>query len=382
MKLRMKKERLLGLLAFVIFLIGFMMPNRAMATSSSGDAGIGNFTYSLEYPENQTDTSLGYYHLMMQPGQQQTLNLIMSNPSETAVTVNLALNGAKTNQNGVIEYANSEIENDASLAFDFKDIVTGPNSVELAPGETKAVPLEIQMPETSFDGVIAGGLQMMQAGQGESSENEDGGSTVINQYAYVISILLQETDVELTPDLQWNQAYGGQSNYRNTMFVNFSNVVATYVNNMTVDAQITTQGSNEVLYESRTTSIRMAPNSFIDYPITMNGDRMEAGMYTAHVVVTTLTGERWEWTEDFEITEEEATQYNERDVGLVQDTGIDWKIIAAIAGGFLAVILLVFLTVRQIRKNKKSKTKAARTKKANTTKKQASKEMTAKRKQS
>ncbi|WP_265456467.1 DUF916 and DUF3324 domain-containing protein [Enterococcus sp. HY326] len=356
-----KLIKLMGLLSIIISIIAFF-PQQVKAASESDSASTGSFTYSLEFPENQTDTTLGYFHLMMEPSQQQTINLVLSNPSEVAVTVNLALNGAKTNQNGVVEYSNSEIENDASLAFSFTDIVTGPASVELAAGETKSVPIDIQMPETSYDGIIAGGVQMMLADQGES-ESSSGGSQVVNQYAYVFSIVLQETDVELTPDLQWNSAYGGQNNYRNSMFINFSNVVADFLNNMNIDAKISAQGSSEVLYESRTTSLRMAPNSFIEYPISMNGDRMEAGMYTAQVVVTTLEGGHWEWTEDFEITEDEANQYNERDVGLVQDTGLDWRLIAVIAGGFLAVVLLAFLVVRQIRKNKKKAKKGTKSNK-------------------
>ncbi|MHC5373973.1 DUF916 and DUF3324 domain-containing protein [Enterococcus sp. LJL120] len=379
MSVNNKNKHLLWVWLGILFFTIMIMPQKVLATETSGTSSGGNFTYNLEYPENQTDTSLGYYHLMMNPGQQQTINLILTNPSDVPVTVNLALNGAKTNQNGVIEYANDSIENDASLAFDFKDVVTGPESVELAPGETKTVPLNVQMPETSYDGVIAGGLQMMQANQETNESEQAGGSQVINQYAYVISILLQETDVTLAPELQWNQAYAGQSNYRNTIFINFSNVVANFLNRMNIDAQITAQGSNEVLYESRTTSIRMAPNSFIEYPISMNGDRMTAGNYTAHVVVTTVEGDKWEWTEDFEITEDEASEYNERDVGLVQDTGIDWKMIAIIASSFIVVVLVVYFVIRYIRNKKKAKIKKKKTVK-NDSRKVSSKESSSKKK--
>lgn len=330
------------------------------STENSGASTLSasGFTYTLNYPENQKDTNLGYYHLKMMPGQQQTIVIILSNPGSEAITVDLALNGAKTNKNGVIEYANSEIKNDASLAFAFEDLVTGPSEVELAAGETKQVELNIQMPETGYEGVIAGGIQLMKAGQTEDVDTS-GGSTVINQYAYVVSILLQEGDAELTPDLQFNSAYAGQLNYRNSVYVDLSNIVAAYLNDLTIEAQVMKKDSSTVLYESKNTSMRMAPNSFMEFPISMNGEQMEAGNYTVHLLAT--SGElSWEWTKDFEITEEEAQKYNERDVGLTQETGINWQLIVIIVVGFIASVAVIFLIVTILRKRKKGKQKAGK----------------------
>lgn len=144
--------------------------------------------------------------------------------------------------------------------------------------------------------------------------------------------------------------------------MNFSNVVADYLSGLTIDAQVTSQGSEEVLWESRSTGMRMAPNSFIDYPISMGNDRMEAGMYTAHVTAY-AQGLQWDWTGDFEITEEEANAFNERDVGLQQDRSLDWRMIAAIVGGFLFVVVLTFLVVRRIQARRKSEAQQKKRKK-------------------
>lgn len=197
----------------------------------------------------------------------------------------------------------------------------------------------------------------MQRPEEEAAQSDDasGGSRVGNRYRYAVSILLRESDVEVAPELSFNEAFAEQQNYRNTIFVNYSNIAATYVNGLTVQAQISESGSSQVLWESRKTGMRMAPNSFMNFPISMNGDRMTPGTYTAHVNAY-VGNQSWEWTEEFEITQEEADEFNERDVGLVQDRGFDWQIIAMIVGGFLAVVLLGFLVVRRIRKqNKKNK---------------------------
>lgn len=349
------KKSSLSLFSFLGIVFLMFVPSATRATSSEEAETTTGFTYQINYPENQINTELGYYDLMMTPGQQQTISVSLQSTSAETVTVNLSLNGAKTNNNGVIEYANSQIENDPSLAYDFTDIVSGPSSVDIPAGESIQVELTIQMPEATFDGVIAGGLTMQRAeNETNSSEEASSGSRIDNRYRYAVSILLRESDVEVLPDLAFNQAFANQQNYRNTIFVGYSNIAATYVNGLTVQAQITESGSDQVLWESRKTGMRMAPNSYMNFPISMSGDRMTAGTYTAHVKAY-AENLSWEWTEDFEITQDEADEFNERDVGIVQNRGVDWRLITAIVGGFLVVVLLIFLVVRQIRKNKKNK---------------------------
>ncbi|OTN84014.1 hypothetical protein A5819_003564 [Enterococcus sp. 7E2_DIV0204] len=325
-------------------------------TKDVSPAGATGFTYSINYPDNQVDKELGYYKLKMISGQKQQLEIALSNPSDEKVTIDVKINGAKTNQNGVIEYGDSTIKSDPSLKFDFMDIVKAPESVELAPGETKNVELMVEMPETGYDGVIAGGIQLMRAGQADK-QNDGSGSMVINQYAYVIAMLLQETDTKVTPDLSLNSVQAGQTNYRNTIFVNFSNVMAAYLDNMTVEVQLTQKGKETVLYERKQTAMRMAPNSFIDFPISMNGERMVPGDYEANILVT--SGEKkWSWKESFKITNEDANKFNERDVGLVQEKKVDWRLILLLVVAFLLIILTIFYVLRFLRKKKKSKESA------------------------
>lgn len=341
-------------LLLILLLIG-ILPMNSVYGESEELTGATGFTYSLSFPENQIEQGIGYFKLKMLQGQEQQLTIALSNPGTESVTVKVGLNGAKTNQNGVIEYGDSDIENDASLKFDFTDIVSGPESVELAAGETQMLELTIKMPETRTEGVIAGGIQLMQADQ-EGNVTSDGGSRIINQYAYVVGVLLQEEEETPLPDLNLNEIYAGQNNYRNTIFVNFSNIIPAYLNDMTVETQINAKGNETVLYERKQTAMRMAPNSFIDFPVSMNGERMVAGTYVANILVT--SGEqRWQWSEEFEISQEDSDKFNERDVGLVQEKGLNWQLIFLIVAGALAVIGLIFAILVLIRKKKEAEQK-------------------------
>lgn len=303
-------------------------------------AGVTGFTYNIIYPENQIDKELGYYKLKMVPDQKQELTLVLSNPSTESVTIEVKLNGAKTNQNGVIEYGESTIKNDPSLKYNFTDIVKGPESVVLEPGETKNLELTVKMPENSYDGVIAGGIQLMRADQNDAVTN-DQGSKVINQYAYIIGMVLQETDVEVLPDLALNSVKVGQSNYRNSVFINFSNTMPSYLNDMVIEVKITKKGGETVLYERKQMGMRMAPNSFIDFPVSMNGEKMVAGSYNADIEVTS-NEKKWSWKQEFEISDEDANEFNHKDIELIQNKGIDWKLIVLLVIGLLIVLFFLY----------------------------------------
>ncbi|EOH92968.1 hypothetical protein UAW_01832 [Enterococcus haemoperoxidus ATCC BAA-382] len=342
-------------LIFILAIFGFLSPQTAQAENKPNAAGAAGFSYSIHFPENQMEKDIGYYHLKMTPNQKQTLSITLNNPSEENVEVAVSLNSAKTNPNGVIEYGDSSLKNDPSLAYDFKKIVSGPDKVALAAGETKEVELTIQMPETAYEGVLSGGIQLMKTGQDQADET-DKGSKIINQYAYVIGVLLQESDKPVTPELALNTVMAGQSNYRNTVYVHFSNITATYVNDLTAEVQITSEKSKEVLYERKQTAMRMAPNSFINFPVSMNGEKMVPGKYKAAILVTS-GDQKWTWDKDFTITDKEANQFNERDVGLVQKKGLDWTMIGWIVGSIVFFTALLFGVMVFFRKKKEAETK-------------------------
>lgn len=358
----MKKEPIkkIWLVLFGVFSLFFLTLTENTQTTYADDkdpGGATGFTYKVSFPDNQMEKNIGFYKLKMAPSAHQVLKVALTNPGTEKLTVDVQLNGAKTNQNGVIEYGDSTIEKDASLQFDFKDLVTGPETVDLEPGETKDLELTIQMPETAYDGTIAGGIQLMRANQGADKAEEGSGSQIINQYAYVIGLLLQESDQLPQPNLELNSVQANQDNARNAIFINFSNIEAAYLDEMTVEVQVTETGKENILYERKQTAMRMAPNTFLNFPVSMNGEKMIAGKYHAKILVTSKD-QKWSWDQDFTIDQKDADKFNERDVGLVQEKGLDWLLIGLIAGGILVAIggLFTLLVVLRKRNNAKKRT--------------------------
>lgn len=343
----MRKE-----LTFIVLSFFAVMGSMFAQTTYAEETKVGTgFTYQVLYPDNQ-QTETGYYNLKMGLGQKQTVTIVLMNPTDKEITVDVGLKGAKTNPNGVIEYASSEFKSHKTLKFDFADIVKGPSSVKLAPSAQENLNLEITMPETSYDGIILGGIQLKRQ-TSEEEKAKESGTTVRNEYAYVIGMILQVTDVEVKPVLNYIETRAGQQNYQNAIVVDLANEQSAIMENLTVEAQVMTEKSDEVLYEYKKLKMRMAPDSVLNFPISMDGQPMIAGKYRIHIVATT-DEDRWEWTEPFEITKEQAEKFNRDAVGLIQNRGMDFSLVAKVVGGVLGLVIIVFILVRVLTgKNKK-----------------------------
>lgn len=335
-----------------------IIPQTTYAEDDLGEIG---YSYKVIKPDNQISNA-GYFDLRMTPEQKQTVEIELSNMTDQELGVDMSIHGAKTNSNGVIEYGPSKIKNDPSLKYDIADIVKVPENVTLAPNETKNVPVEITMPSEQFDGYISGGIYLQKTETEAEKKANENAKGVVNKYAFIVGLLLSETDTKLQPDLTFNKIYAGSSNYRNAFMVDFSNTVATYVEGMTVDTRIYKKGSDEVLYESKKENYRMAPNTSMIFPVNLNGEEFEAGDYEGHIIVT-AGDKKWEWKEGFTITQKEANKYNAEDVSLIQDRGINWQMIAMIAGGILVALLIIYLVVRSVSKKKAKKKKSMKKKK-------------------
>jgi len=223
----------------------------------------GSFTYEVKTPENQLSQA-GYFDLKMTPGQKQTVQIELTNPSpDVPVTVEVKRNMVKTNSNGVLEYGATIIKDDESAHINFDTVVTVPETITLEGGEVKNLDIDIQMPPESFDGVLAGGIQLQTKESEEELKARKNKAGVTTRYAYLIGMVLSESEVDVQPNITFNRIYPGLSNYRNAIFVNFSNTEMNFLSDMTINFDVTKKGSDIILYETKKTDMKMAPTSMI-----------------------------------------------------------------------------------------------------------------------
>ena len=89
---------------------------------------------------------------------------------------------------------------DQSLAFDIKDYVQYPSSVRLKPKSEQTVSINVKMPNTPFDGVLASGITFKEetSDEGKRQDDKSQGLSIKNEYSYVVALLMQQNKKRLS----------------------------------------------------------------------------------------------------------------------------------------------------------------------------------------
>ncbi|MHC5373507.1 DUF916 and DUF3324 domain-containing protein [Enterococcus sp. LJL120] len=325
--------KLLSLLTAGIFFCLFQ-PAFTQAASTS----LGNFTATIEVPENQIGNNTSYFDILQAAGTSSQLTIDVTNDSTEELNLNLSFNRAVTNIVGVVEYSgnNTDLSQPTLNIEDFVELET--SQLTLAAGETAQVPLTVTMPETSFDGIIAGGIYISAA----ETSGED--SNVKQRFSREIALLLQENQTAVTPELAFEGAEAAQENGRNGIDLLINNQAAAYLNQVNLSYTITRE--NETILEDSSQNLQFAPSSRFNFFIPMENQSLTAGDYQA--IVTATSGQQeWQETVDFTISPETAADLNATSaepatIATATDNSLLYIVIAIIVvlaiggGGFFA----------------------------------------------
>lgn len=325
-----------------------------MVTDSTFAAEI-NFSVNTVIPDNQIDKAKTYFNLNMSPNQQQDITTTLKNDTKKDITINVAVNSAKTNANGVIDYGKTNTKNDSSLKYDMSEIVKGPSRVVVPAQSSKEVVFHITMPKNSFDGILLGGLTFQQESSEVNQATAKSGTTIQNEYAYALAIMLKETDKLVTPNLNLLKVGPAQSNHRNVINANIQNDQSVLLSDVKIDAKIYAKNSAKPVYTAIKNSMQIAPNSHFDYPVSLNGTAMTAGDYTLRMKVTGKANNKtysWQLNKKFKIDAAKAKDLNKSDVDLKANTNNrNWLYPLVSLILLLIIAILVFIVIKQ-RKSK------------------------------
>lgn len=299
------------------------------------DASELNFSASAIIPENQIDKKQTYFDLRMEPGQKQTVEVVLTNDTKKEVTVEVFINAAVTNNNGIIDYSQKNYEQDSSLKYNIEDLVTSDKEMTIPAQSSKTLPIHIEMPAEAFDGVILGGIHLQEKEE-QTEVKKD--VQIANRFAYVIGMMLSTNDNEVKPSLQLNKIKPAQVNYRNVITANLQNTAPTIVKPLSVDAKIYKENGDKVLFATKQENMRMAPNSNFDFAIPLNNQEMKRGTYRLQLEATD-GNQKWKWEETFTIDGDVAKDFNKQAVGLQKDDTVRY----IVGGTLLGVLLLIFV---------------------------------------
>ncbi len=357
--MRLKKQALLliGLALFFFF-------------SESVSADGSNFTVKPVMPENQVGETTGYFDLKVNPLGTQVLEVELTNLSEEETTVEVAVSRATTSDAGSVQYSPSEKKEDNSVMFSFDDLVTYEKEVILAPKSTILYPIQLTMPAEMFDGIVLAGIEFKEKDAQKEADSSKEQLQLVNKYSYEVAIQLNETENDVSAELQLTKAKAGHINYRNAVKATLQNPQPLPLTDLTVTGKVYQEKGNKVLHEQTATGMTVAPNSTFDFGIPWENEAFKSGSYRLELTAKSAEGE-WSFTKVFKITSKEAEKLNEEAVEL--ETTRIWPYVLLAIGALLFVGVIVFLVTKYVTQSKTPP------KKGSTRKKQTSKKKSKKR---
>lgn len=311
------------------------------------------FTVQAVLPENQINDRISFYHLLVQPGETQTVEVKIFNSSEEKQTYQVEVIRAATNKNGLITYDERDKPADKSMKMPITDIAKPKNkevSVE-AFSEGKAE-IDLTVPAEPFSGISLGGIRISLKSDDEDESEQ--GMSVKNTYGYAIGMVLTEnadqpiygeTKLKLTA-LNPEVDYGSK-----VLEALIQNPHPEAMEELEAEGKITKKGSDKVIAKHSLKKFKIAPNSVFPFQIDWGMLEVAAGDYTFTGKVKGKT-KSWDFKEDFTITREMAKKMNKQTAFRVI---IPEGWMTAFYGvGLLTVILALFLILR-LTKRKKAK---------------------------
>ncbi|GEK37529.1 DUF916 and DUF3324 domain-containing protein [Enterococcus thailandicus] len=326
-----------GLICFAS-VVGLFFTGGSVVEASSPD-----FSVQAVLPESQTNEGVSYFDINLEPKQEETLAVQVTNNSEEEMTLDIGVNTATTNSNGVINYGFSEAEPDDTLPVNFAEIVElEDQAITLAANETRTVEAKVKMPEQSFDGILLGGITV-------SEQVPESESQITNRFSYSLAVVINQTDQEISPVVDLTQVNVDQRNRRSFVIGSIQNQAAMILNDVQVEAQVFEKGNETPIYTEARGDMRMAPNSTLPFGISTGTKPLQAGDYRLKMVVASGK-EEWQFEKNFTITAKEARELNEKAVNLETNrTGL----YLAIASGVVVLLLLVIAWLVYSKRKKK-----------------------------
>ena len=300
--------------------------------------GVG-YTVNAVLPKNQDDSSATYFALRVKPGQRQNLTVAISNETKKSQRFQVNVNQAVTNNNGVIDYSQTNPDLDSSLKVGIRDVFAKQKlpTVTVPAKSSKNVSVQLKMPTKKINGMILGGINVRKLGTSNNQAKQ--GVSLTNTFAYVIGVRLRESAINVAPNMALLSVKAGQSNSLNQVNAVLQNPEPGIMSNLKVKAQVTKANDSKVILQNEKSNMAMAPNSHFTYALPWGNKQLKAGTYTLTLDATAKGGYHWHFVKNFTVTTKQlnqlANKYNQP-----QQKNYFWWFVA---GGVIILILLAVI---------------------------------------
>lgn len=254
------------------------------------DAQGAGFTVTPQMTASQTGGNLGWFNLLVTPGRQESLPVIVANQSDQTKTLHLQLTNAYTQRNGQIGYdpnTQKRINAQTSLTA----IGSKPVTMELAPHTGKTVTFTATPP--AFSGQVLGAIYVQE--QTSSTKSSGSGFAITNQFAMVVAVAMQTSTTKVTPQLTLAKV----SPTTKQIVAHLQNSAPTLFGKLTLKTTVNLNGKAVLTQTNR--NYTMAPNSDLAYQLTPK-QTLNPGRYQL-VIQATAGSKKWRLTKTFAIAQ-------------------------------------------------------------------------------
>lgn len=346
-----------------LFLLGLGLTFASLKVSaeeSTGENAAGFSVMKLDPASPQVNESSSFYDLLVQPGDEITIQAQITNSGSDESSYNMKVNTAFTNGNGEINYSKEPKgdEIDKSLKYKFSEIaqLVDSDQVQIPSGAQKIVSMKIKVPQDAADGVILGGWYFEKKSNDSDNESKSEGISINNRFAYSLAVKLTVKNEISKPNLNLVKIKPNLNNYRKVINANIQNDQAAVTSNLSFHGEVTKKGSTKVLYKVNASNKIMAPNSNFDLPIFLKEGQLKAGNYVLHLSATTKDtkwdAKTWNWEKEFKISASQAKAINKK---AINDPKPKVNYLLYILMGIIILLLIILILVLVLWKSKKLK---------------------------
>jgi hypothetical protein len=286
---------MVGIFAFTLYLWN----GAALANSPA-------MSIRIIHPENQIDDTREFFDLQTYPGGSQEIKVELFNLTSEPINIRARVSTATTNNHVLAEYGQVETPRDSTLPHQMEDIVTYINPVITIDGSSSVYfPLQVQMPEDGFDGVLAGGINF----QMEVDEDAREGIGFLLSFTAVIllwqgeilepELVLHNVEVTSLEGGELLEGYGiaiepQDGDGRTVIFSGqLQNIQAAFAHGVRINSQISNLDTGEIVFEETADNMQVVPNSTFTYHVFADSGLFQEGYYLITYAIES-DGGSWE----------------------------------------------------------------------------------------
>lgn len=332
------------------FIVLFSVVLSMIIVNSIVEAEGANYEITALPSKFQYNKNVTYYDLSMPSATKEVLKVKMENTSSQEIVLDIDVDKATTNINGVVEYKNSNKNKSKNMDYDIRELVNIKESkITLAVGESKIIDIEITSPKKEFNGVIAGGINVVE--KASSDEKDGGGSMAIkNQYGYTIAMILHGKNEKNTNNVTSSKPTLEKINGRINFIMPIENNSPQFLNKVEVTGDIyDVKDSGKPVYTVSKTNAQMAPNSVYNFPISTKEEAMKTGKYKVVLKVTSKK-QQWEFKEMITVSNDLKEKINEHAVIKEHKWSTLSILLVVLIPSIVLVLLLLFFIIK-LKKN-------------------------------